>query len=207
MRLGFRKEQIPWVMAAGRAALGPVLIVGDKCGWSGVGLAALVVTALVSDIFDGVLARKWHCDTAAVRLFDSMADTFFYLCVGLALWLGQPQMWRQNAGLLMAVLAMEAMNWGLAIAKFGKPASYHSYVAKTWGVVLATAVVAAFVAGHSNPLIPVALAIGVASNLEGMVMSAMLPVWRRDVKTLRVAWRLRTELVGVTRTPLPSFSL
>ena len=72
MRLGFRKEQIPWVMAAGRAALGPVLIVGDKCGWSGVGLAALVVTALVSDIFDGVLARKWHCDTAAVRLFDSI---------------------------------------------------------------------------------------------------------------------------------------
>ncbi len=194
MQIKIGKQQIPWAMAAGRALLGPVLILGEECGWSGLMMAWLVVAALVSDIFDGVLARRWNCDTAGVRLFDTMADTFFYLCVAIALWIGQPQIWRDHAGLLMAVLAAEGMNLALAFAKFGKPASYHSYLAKTWGLVLATAVVAALISGQSNVLIPIALAMGVASNVEGVAMSLVLPVWRKDVKTLRVAWRLRQEM-------------
>ena len=194
MRIKIGKQQIPWAMAAGRALLRPVLILGEECGWSGPMMAWLVVAALVSDIFDGVLARRWNCDTAGMRLFDTMADTFFYLCVAIALWIGQPQIWRNHAGLLMAVLAAEGMNLALAFAKFGKPASYHSYLAKTWGLVLATAVVAALISGQSNVLIPIALAMGVASNVEGVAMSLVLPVWRKDVKTLRVAWRLRQEM-------------
>lgn len=195
------KQGIPWAMAAGRAMLGPVLIAGERCGWSGFGLATLVVTALVSDIFDGVLARRWKCDTARVRLFDSMADTFFYACVAVALWIGVPQVWHQNGGLLGVLLFAEAASFGVALAKFGKPASYHSYIAKTWGLVMAVGVIAALAAGRSNALIPVALGLGVLSNLEGIAMSAMLPVWRKDVKTLREAWQLRKELRNVIRQP------
>jgi CDP-diacylglycerol--glycerol-3-phosphate 3-phosphatidyltransferase len=191
-----KKEQIPWAMAAGRALLGPVILAGEACGWSGMALAGTVVTALLSDIFDGVLARRWRCDTPAVRLFDSMADTVFYACVAVALGIGQPQIWRDNAPLLGVLLALEALNFGIAFAKFGKPASYHSYLAKAWGLVLATAVVAAFARGHGSPLIPITLVLGTACNLQGLAMSCILPVWRRDVKTLRAAWRIRKELRG-----------
>lgn len=197
-----RKEQIPWAMAGGRALLGPVIIAGEGCGWSTIALAGMVVTALLSDIFDGVLARRWRCDTAGVRLFDSMTDVVFYVCVAIALWIGQPQMCRDNAGLLGAVAALETINFGVALAKFGKPASYHSYLAKAWGLVMAAGVIAAFALEQPNALIPIALAIGVACNLEGIAMSLMLPVWRKDVKTLRAAWRLRQELgnrTGSTR--------
>ena len=62
-----KRQLIPWLMAGGRAVLGPVLIVGAKCGWNGLTLAGLVVAALASDIYDGVLARRWGCDTAGVR--------------------------------------------------------------------------------------------------------------------------------------------
>ncbi len=189
-----RKEQIPWVMAAGRALLGPVVIVGERCNWSGIALASLVVTALVSDIFDGMLARRWHSDTAGVRLFDTLCDTVFYVCVAVALWIGQPQTWRAHASLLAALLALEIANFGLAFAKFGKPPSYHSYLAKSWGLVLAAAVIAAFASGHGGPLMLLALATGIVCNLEGLAMSLVLPVWRRDVKTLRAAWRIRSEL-------------
>jgi CDP-diacylglycerol--glycerol-3-phosphate 3-phosphatidyltransferase len=193
-----KKEQIPWAMAAGRALLGPVVLAGEACGWSGMALAGTVVTALLSDIFDGVLARRWRCDTPGVRLFDSMADTAFYVCVGIGLWIGQSQIWREDAGLLVALLIAEAMNFGLAFAKFGKPASYHSYLAKVWGLVLATAVVAAFASGRGSPLIPAALMLGIVCNLQGLAMSWMLPVWRKDVKTLRVAWQMRAEMRGKT---------
>lgn len=189
------RRGIPWAMAAGRALLGPVLISGEKCGWNGLMPAWIVLAALVSDIFDGVLARRWKCDTAGVRLFDSMADAAFYACAGIALWIGQPQIWRANAGLLAALLMAEAMNFGLALAKFGKPASYHSYLAKAWGLVMAIAVVAAIGWGASA-LMPGALALGIACNVEGLAMSLVLPVWRRDVQTLRAAWRLRRQTVG-----------
>jgi hypothetical protein len=36
-----------------------------------------------------------------------------------------------------------------------------------------------------------ALVLGVLSNLEGLAISLIMPVWRHDVKTLAMAWRLR----------------
>jgi phosphatidylglycerophosphate synthase len=188
-----KKRYIPWMMAAGRALLGPVLIVGAERGWNGLTLAGLVVVALVSDIFDGVLARRWGCDTAGVRLFDSMADTVFYLCTAVALWVSQPQLWRSYGWLLAVLLGMEGLRFGVDFVKFGKPASYHSYLAKAWGLVMAVAVVAAFAMHRGSVLVPVALGMGILSDLEGLAMSLVMPVWRQDVKTPAAAWRIRRE--------------
>jgi CDP-diacylglycerol--glycerol-3-phosphate 3-phosphatidyltransferase len=196
MRINLRKEQIPWVMAAGRGVLGPVLIAGAACSWNGVTLAGIVVTALISDIYDGVLARRWSCDTAGVRLLDSMADTLFYLCTAVAFWICQPQLWRSYGGLLVALLGLEVARFVFDFAKFGKPASYHSYLAKSWGLVLAVAAVGVFALGRANVLILVALGMGILCDLEGLAMSVVLPVWRKDVKTIRTAWRIRGEMLG-----------
>jgi phosphatidylglycerophosphate synthase len=194
MRIEIRRQHIPWAMAAARAALGPVLIAGAACFWNGFALAGVVVAALLSDIYDGVLARRWGSDTAGVRLFDSMADTIFYLCTAAALWIGQPQMWRSNRGLLWALLGLEAARFAFDFVKFGKPASYHSYLAKTWGLVMAIAVVGVFAFGRRNVLVPAALVLGILCDAEGLAMSLVLPAWRRDVKTLRAAWRVRMQI-------------
>ena len=188
------KRMVPWMMAGARAALGPVMIAGESCGWNGGLLASLIVAALLSDIFDGVLARRWNCDTAAVRLFDSMADTVFYIGVGIALWIGQPQVWHEHAILLGSLLSLEAARFAFDFAKFGKPASYHSYLAKTWGLLLAIAVTAAFAMGHGSMLLAAALLLGIFCDVEGFAMSMVLPQWRRDVKTLRAAWRIRCDI-------------
>jgi len=196
MQIRIKLDGIPWAMAAGRALLGPVVIVGERCGWSGAALAGMVVAALVSDIFDGILARRWACDSPAVRLFDSMSDTVFYLCVAIAISIGHPQVWHGNAGLLAVLMGLEALRLVLEFWKYGKPASYHSYLAKAWGLVMAIAVVGVFAWPGAAALLPVALGFGIACDGEGLAMSAMLPVWRRDVKTLRAAWVLRKELEG-----------
>jgi CDP-diacylglycerol--glycerol-3-phosphate 3-phosphatidyltransferase len=126
-----RKQHIPWIMAAARAALGPVLILGAACRWNGIALACLIVAALLSDIFDGVLARRWQCDTPGVRLFDTMADTVFYVGAAVALWIAHPEVLRAHAVMLKILFALEAARLAFDVAKFGKPASYHSYLAKT----------------------------------------------------------------------------
>ena len=192
--MGMRRI-VPWMMAAARAGMGPAMIAGAACGWNGTVLAGIVVGALLSDIFDGVLARHWQCDTAALRLFDSMADTAFYLCTGIALWSAHSQVLRDDKGPLLVLLGLEVFKFAFDFAKFGRPSSYHSYLAKGWGLVLASAVIGEFAMGHSALMMP-ALWLGVAVNLEGLVVSTVLPVWRQDVPTIAAALRLRVKMLA-----------
>src|SRR5580698_3387112 len=192
------KHQIPSLMAAARAALGAVIVIGERAGWSGLTLATMVVTALLSDIYDGVLARRWKCDTAAVRLFDSMADNVFYVGAAVALWMRQPQLMRSFEAPIGIVLGIEVFKFVFDFVKFGKPSSYHSYLAKTWGLVLATTVVMSF-AMHRNAVLQIAwwasLALGVIACLEGFAMSLILPEWRHDLKTLARALAARRQIL------------
>lgn len=189
------KQWIPWTMVLGRAALGPVMVLGERCGWNGGALAAMVLTALLSDIFDGVLARRWKTDTAALRLSDTLADTAFYLCVAAAIGFGMPAVWRQCRTGMLLVFGCEALHFAFDFAKFGRPASYHSYLAKTWGLVLAAAVVVTFATRHVSFWMSAAILLGVLSNAETLTMSLILPMWRRDVKSLAAAWRIRAGLL------------
>jgi hypothetical protein len=120
-----------------------------------------------------------------------MADTVFYLGVAVALWIGRPQLLHAHWRLLAALLSLEAFRIGFDLLKFGKPASYHSNFAKAWGLVLSASVIAAFVTSHTGMLLSVALAMGVACNLESFMMSLLLPSWHNDIKSLRCALKIR----------------
>ena len=53
---------------------------------------------------------------------------------------------------------------------------------------------------HGGLLVTISLGLGIVCNLETLAMSAMLPVWQRDVPTLRAAWRLRSlDYCGLER--------
>src|SRR5579875_1872871 len=162
-------------MAATRTALGPVIVLGERAGWNGLTLATLVLTALLSDIFDGVLARKWKCDTAALRRFDSIADIIFYAGSAIALWMRHPVVVRGLAVPTAIVITLELLGIAVACVKFGKPPSYHSYLAKLWGLTLASALVAAFETRSPALWSAGALALGALANLEGIAMSLIMP--------------------------------
>ena len=201
------KRWIPWTMVALRAALGPVVLLGERCQWSGLALAGIVLAALLSDIFDGVLARRWKTDTAALRLADSLADTAFYVCVAAAIAFDMPTVWHACRTGVLVVLGCEAFRFAFDFVKFGKPASYHSYLAKTWGLVLATAVIVTFATQQISMWMSAAVFLGILSNAETLAMSLVLPVWRRDVKTLALAWRIRTRFLRERTATAPSMAL
>ena len=62
---------------------------------------------------------------------------------------------------------------------------------------MAVAVIGVFALDRSNVLVPVALVLGILCNVEGLAMSMVLQVWRKDVKTLAEAWRIRREVTKV----------
>jgi CDP-diacylglycerol--glycerol-3-phosphate 3-phosphatidyltransferase len=191
---------IVWSMVLLRVVLCPVMVWGAKAGWGGTLLAAIVLIALVDDIYDGVMARRWGCDTLRVRLWDSLADTVFYLGVAMALWIREPEVLRRNWVLLAILFLLEAARYAFDLYKYGKAASYHSYMAKAWGLLLAASMVGVFALRGLQVLVTIAAAWGIAVNLEGLTMSLMLPEWKNDVKTLPRAWALRKSLLSESAT-------
>ena len=193
------KRRIPWMMTGMRAVLGPVLMIAELSGFGGATLAWMVLTALLSDIFDGVLARRWNCDTAAVRLFDSMADILFYICCAAALWLSRPQLTRSFVVPIALIISLEALKFVFDFVKFGKPTSYHSWLAKTWGLILAITVVMSF-ATHQMLALQIAwwiaVAVGILYCFEGLAISLLMPEWRHDLKTLWHAWKIRRQILA-----------
>jgi phosphatidylglycerophosphate synthase len=190
------KQAIPWSMIVARALGCPLILFAAWRGWNGGWLGAIVVVALVSDIYDGILARRWGGETSALRMSDSVADTIFYLGVVGTLWLREPQVLRENWRWWVGLFAIEGVRYGFDFWKFGKAASYHSYMAKAWGLLIAVAVVGALSFGGLRWLIWMALVFGIVVNAEGLAMSLMLPRWKNDVKTLGRAWELRKRMLA-----------
>ena len=193
--MGDLKTRVPWAMVWLRVVLCPLIVWGARAGWDGKWLGLIVLLALLDDVFDGVLARRWKCDTAGLRRADSAADTVFYLGVAAALWARETQLLRGNWKLLALLGAMELLRHGFDRWKYGRAAAYHSYVAKLWGLVMGVAVIGVLSFGGPRWLVWVSVLVGIASDLEGLAMSLMLPRWQNDVKTLGAAWRLRREML------------
>jgi CDP-diacylglycerol--glycerol-3-phosphate 3-phosphatidyltransferase len=98
--------------------------------------------------------------------------------------------------LIAALFALEGARYVFDLKKFGRAASYHSFMAKAWGLILAAAMVGVFAFGGFRVMVPVAAAWGILVNLEGLAMSIMLPQWKNDVKTLSRAWALRKSMLN-----------
>lgn len=188
------KWKLPAAMVCFRAALGPVIVLIALRHPSGLLLAGCVVCALLSDIFDGVLARRWHIDTSRLRIGDTLADTIFYACVLVVILLRYPSALQHRWFLLATLIAVEIGQHAFAFARYGRNASYHSILAKCWGLLMASATIGLLGFGLDNWLLDATLATGIVCNLEGFAMSLLLPQWHHDVPTLGHALRLRRTL-------------
>jgi phosphatidylglycerophosphate synthase len=187
---------IPWMLIGLRVLGCPLMVLGARRGWAGGWLGLIVLLALVSDIYDGILARRWGGETARLRVSDSIADTIFYLGVVAALWVREPEEIRGNWVWFGVLFGLEGFRYVFDLVKYRRTASYHSYLAKGWGLVIAVTVIGVFAFDGLRPLVRVALGLGIVVNLEGLTMSLMLPRWQNDVKTLGRAWGLRKVMLG-----------
>jgi CDP-diacylglycerol--glycerol-3-phosphate 3-phosphatidyltransferase len=189
------RKTIPWTLVAFRALMAPALVAMAVFApapqlW----LGAMIAAGFVSDVYDGILARRWGTATDALRIADSATDVLFYLGILAAAVVRHGPVLLHVVALIAAVLALEVIHIIFCWFKYGRMASYHSYVAKSWGVMLATATIALLCFDGAFWLLTVALVWGVVCELEGIAMSMLLPQWVRDVKTLRRAWQIRGDM-------------
>jgi len=194
--LAWRKT-VPWSLVVFRFLLGPALfLVARDASVADAWLGVMVVAGFLSDVYDGVLARRWGTASSALRIADSGVDIFFYVGVLAALVERHWPAIHARLGLLAVVLALEGINCLVSFIKFRRMASYHSYVAKFWGFLLAASTVTLLTLDRGAWLLTLALAWGMVNELEVLAMSLLLPEWTHDVKTLARAIAIRREVLA-----------
>jgi CDP-diacylglycerol--glycerol-3-phosphate 3-phosphatidyltransferase len=146
----------------------------------------------VSDLVDGMVARRAAAATPFLRRLDSAVDTVFYLAVAYAAWLVHRAPLRALALPIGIVVAGEIANYLVALARFRREASHHAWSAKLWGLLLFLALLLLLGIG-SAALLPFALAAGMIAEAEGLAITLTLPAWRHDTPSAWHAWRIRRE--------------
>ena len=181
----------PNVLSGVRIALAPTMLVVAFAGSRG-GFVAALVTALVTDVLDGYLARKLNAFSDLGRKLDSVADylTLFAAlgAIGL-LWPDVVQReWRWFA---MALGAFGlAMLFGLV--RLGRLPCYHTWMSKL--LVAATAV--AFVpllAGWTPVPARLVAVLQMISGVEQIAIAMLAPWHVGEMPTVWHALRLRRE--------------
>ncbi|EGF92526.1 CDP-alcohol phosphatidyltransferase family protein [Asticcacaulis biprosthecium C19] len=186
-------HHLPFALILFRLAAGPVIL---AVAWFQPPLAALVCTILLglgvlSDIFDGVIARRLNIVTNDLRLWDSRCDVVFWLSVAISLHLLHPAIW-QVTWLMLAVLGvMEATTHLISYVRFSREASTHHLLSKIFCLFLWALASQIFLTGATGWLFWLTLGVGVVSQLEAMAIMLIVPAWQVDVKSLKAALALR----------------
>ena len=183
--------RVPLLLTVLRAALAPVMIMLALNPPSSAGFAICLITALLSDIFDGKIARRLGIATPNLRRLDSIADSIFYAAATYCLWLLHPEIIIGNLPPLLLLLALELARYVVDFIKFKKEASYHMWSAKLWGLFLFAGFFSALVFDATGWPVYLAIYGGLLADCEGLLISFILPHWKNDVPTFVHALRIR----------------
>lgn len=189
-RLEANVTMIPAALIMIRAICGPALVaaaVAEASPWL---LAGLVTFAFVSDVFDGIIARRLGVATELLRRADTIADTAFYACAVIALLLWAPSVLSAHLVGLGLIVSLELVRWAIERRRYGRLASYHMWSAKAWGITLWLGFCEAFLTGQPGPFMQAAVVMGVVADCEGLTASLVLSSWQHDIRTVWHAVRL-----------------
>jgi len=183
---------LPLGLTLFRLALAPVMV---AVAWfepdSGPGLAACLIPAILSDLFDGILARRRNVATPALRRLDSQTDLVFWLCVLGCIVILHPAVIDRYGYLLVVLLALEGSVYAISLVRFGREPCTHAYSARVWSVFLVGCLGAALGWGEERFALPLLFGTYLVSWVDVVLILLLLPAWRTDVPSFWHALRAR----------------
>ena len=182
-------RHLPWLLIWFRALCAPAPWI---CAVTGTPLwiaAALVPLALLSDIFDGKIARAQGTVTELLRRADGWADNAFTLSYSLFVLIFHWEALAPYAAAIAALGTFRAIRALLDFARYGRGSAYHLYSAKAWGLSFYLVLLLILTGGPLGPAMTVMIVLGLINTAEGMIATALIPHWIYDAPHLIAALR------------------
>ena len=186
-------QKLPILLIYSRLLLGIVIVLLSIFHIDGSGYISvtLLTIGLLTDIFDGIIARRLNISSQRLRRLDSTIDQCFFIAVAVATYLQQPSFFKQHAFTLIIILASEALTYLVSFIKFKKEIATHSIGAKIWTLLLFATLIDILLTGNSALLYTICVWVGVATRLEIIAIIITIKQWTNDVPTIYHAIQLR----------------
>lgn len=187
---------VPYLLILFRLLLAPVIL-GLGFYWGSETrflILILMYLGLISDIFDGIIARKQGISTEKMRRMDSQTDLVFWIAVAISCYLIYPEAIQDKIYGVVLLIAMEVVCYVTSFIKFGKETCTHAFVSKMWGLTLLSAFTSLLAFGYGGWSLNVTIIVGLISHLDVLLIILLLPKWTHDVPSFYHAYLIRKGL-------------
>jgi CDP-diacylglycerol--glycerol-3-phosphate 3-phosphatidyltransferase len=187
-------KQLPYILIYMRLALGLAIIPLSLLHVPHFPVIALGFLAfgLVSDFFDGYIARHLGVSTEKLRRLDSSVDVVFFLGIGVATVIHCPDfLLREKQLPLIALITSEVMIYVVSYFRFQREVATHSIGAKIWTLFLFATLVELLLHCRSGILFEITFWLGLATRIEIAAILFVLRNWTTDVPSVWHAVQLR----------------
>jgi len=146
-------------------------------------IAVFLITGILTDIFDGIIARKLNISTRKLRVLDSNVDQFFWIIAIISIFYVELDVIKPVVFQIGVLIILEAVAYLASYIKFKKPIATHSLLAKFWTLTL-LAFLIDLILNAENRLFQLCFWIGVVSRLEIILIILKLKKWTTDVPSI-----------------------
>ncbi len=180
---------IPNLLSLFRIAAAPFLLLA---GWFGKPELFFILLGLMllSDVLDGFIARMWNQTSELGAKLDSYGDGLTYLCTALAAWWLWPEAIKAELSYIVAVIIIYILPAFFALAKFGRIASYHTWITKVSAVLMSAGLIL-FLGFDDVRLFHFSVYFLLLEMLENIAITMMLPRPKSNVPSVWHAWKRR----------------
>lgn len=167
-------------------------------------IVALMTVGLITDIMDGIIARKAGVATQRLRVWDSNVDQFFWLVILGCIFSQNVYFVKDHLFPIMMIAGLEALAYLFSYLKFRRPVATHSWLAKLWTLTLFAFLADLCLHSQSHGWFRICVVLGIVSRLEILLIIALLKEWTTDVASIwtivNVKWRRKKPMVSDTNT-------
>jgi len=152
----------------------------------------LLLVSFFTDAIDGFLARKFHVTSIMGSKFDSIADDLTILMTVIGVFEFKPGFISHDKLLVITLLGLYLIQTILALIKYRKISSFHTYLAKFAAIAQGLFLIFLFFLPQwPLGLFRVAAVLTILDLLEEIILVSMLTKWQTDVKG--IYWVIKTN--------------
>jgi CDP-diacylglycerol--glycerol-3-phosphate 3-phosphatidyltransferase len=180
---------VPNLLSSFRIVCSPVLL---ALAWNGETAPFLVLfgIGLVSDLLDGVLARRLGLESEFGARLDQWADFALWISFAVgAIWLW-PEVVRREAPYAILGITCLLLPTAVAYAKYRSVPGYHTWLAKLTSVLMGITVPLLLIFDFAWPFRVAAFSL-LLSAVDEIAITCLLPECRHDVPSVLHALRRR----------------
>ena len=178
------KRRIPFALTTFRLLLGPVALFCALSAAPRWVYLPILVLGTVSDILDGVLARRFCVATPFLRRYDSVTDLIFYGFILAIVWILRRPVLSSTAWAIFVLLLSEAACIAVCYIRFARYPATHSYLAKFYGLCLPGGALALLVFNASGWVLVALMVVAVVTNLEIIAIHLVMDLPPVDIPSI-----------------------